>query len=179
MRKILTIDVGGTFIKYALVTGIRSFKIGGKNKIPTPKKDHATFMETLTEIFNACSEAEGIAVAMPGLIDTERGVCISSGALNFSNGHCIAEELQNMCGVPVTIENDANCAALAEIRSGSLAGVKDAIVLVFGTAVGGAIIRNKELYRGAHFCAGEVSFMPKSIHGSLVEENFFIANFDT
>lgn len=176
MRKILTIDVGGTFIKYALVTGIRSFKIGGKNKIPTPKKDHETFIETLTEIFNACDEAEGIAVAMPGLIDTERGVCISSGALNFSNGHCIAEELQMKCGVPVTVENDANCAALAEIRSGSLTGVKDAIVLVFGTAVGGALIRNKELYRGAHFCAGEVSYMLKSIDADFREENLYGLN---
>ena len=176
MRKILTIDVGGTFIKYALVTGIRSFKIGGKNKIPTPKKDHETFMETLTEIFNACDEAEGIAIAMPGLIDTERGVCISSGALNFSNGHCIAEELQMKCGVPVTVENDANCAALAEMRSGSLVGVKDAIVLVFGTAVGGAIIRNRELYRGAHFCAGEVSYTLKSMDADFSEENFYGLN---
>ena len=171
MRKILTIDVGGTFIKYAVVTGIRSFKIAAKNKIPTPKKDHATFMEELANIFKACDDAEGIAVAMPGLIDTARGICISSGALNFSNGHCIAEELQEMCGVPVTVENDANCAALAELRSGSLAGVKDAVVLVFGTAVGGALIRNKELYRGAHFCAGEVSYTLKSLDSAFSEEN--------
>ena len=176
MRKILTIDVGGTFIKYALVTGIRSFRIAGKNKIPTPKKDHADFMAKLAEIFNACSEAEGIAIAMPGLIDTKRGVCISSGALNFSNGHCIAEELQQMCGVPVTVENDANCAALAEMRSGSLVGVKDAMVLVFGTAVGGALIRNKELYRGAHFCAGEVSYTLTSIDADFREENFYGVN---
>ena len=176
MRKILTIDVGGTFIKYALVTGIRSFRIAGKNKIPTPKKDHADFMAKLAEIFNACSEAEGIAIAMPGLIDTKRGVCISSGALNFSNGHCIAEELQQICNVPVTVENDANCAALAEMRSGSLVGVKDAVVLVFGTAVGGAIIRNKELYRGAHFCAGEVSYTLKSMDADFSEENFYGLN---
>ena len=176
MRKILTIDVGGTFIKYALVTGIRSFKIGAKNKIPTPKKDHAEFMSKLVDIFHACEDAEGIAVAMPGIIDTERGVCISSGALNFSNGHCIAEELQAMCGVPVTVENDANCAALAEIRSGSLIGVKDAIVLVFGTAVGGALIRNREIYRGAHFCAGEVSYTLKNIDANFTEENIYSTN---
>ena len=177
MRKILTIDVGGTFIKYAVVTGIRSFKLAGKNKIPTPRTDHATFMDKLAEIFHTSdAEAEGIAIAMPGLIDTTRGVCISSGALNFSNGHCIAEELQNMCGVPVTVENDANCAALAEMRTGSLVGVKDAVVLVFGTAVGGAIIRNKELYRGAHFCAGEVSYTLKSIDADFSEENFYGMN---
>ena len=157
MRKILTIDVGGTFIKYALVTGIRSFKVNTRNKIPTPKKNYEEFLEGLVEIFKANDAAEGIAISMPGLIDTYNGVCISGGALNFSNGHCLAEELQNICGVPVTVENDANCAALAEVRSGNLADVKNAFVLVFGTSVGGAFIHNRELYRGSHFCAGEIA----------------------
>ena len=173
MRKILTIDVGGTFIKHAVVSGIRSFKIADKNKFPTPKKDHETFMNKLAEIFHSCEEAEGIALSMPGIIDSKRGVCISSGVLNFANGHCIAEELQAMCGVPVTVENDANCAALAEIRSGNLSDVKDAVVLVFGTAVGGALIRNKEIYRGAHHCAGEVSFTLKNIDSTADDENFY------
>ena len=172
MRKILTLDVGGTFTKYAVMIGTRSFKITAQNKMPTPKKNHEEFLNGLVDIFNAHNDAEGIAISMPGLIDTFKGVCISSGALDFSNGHCIAEELQNMCGVPVTIENDANCAALAEIKSGNLVDVKDALVLVFGTAVGGAIIRGGELYRGAHFCAGEVSFMLKNMTGIANEENF-------
>ena len=173
MRKILTIDVGGTFIKHAVMSGTRSFKPSAQSKVPTPKEDHKKFLETLADIFKSNNDVEGIAISMPGLIDSERGICISSGALDFSNGHCVVEELQDICSVPVAIENDANCAALAEVKSGSLTDVKNAIVLVFGTGVGGAIILNKELYRGAHFCAGEVSFMPKSIHGSLVEENFF------
>ena len=172
MRKILAIDIGGTFIKHAVMLGMRSFRITAQKKIPTPKESHEKFLETLADIFNAHDDVEGIAVSMPGLIDTFKGVCISSGALNFSNGHCVAEELQNMCGVPVTIENDANCAALAEIRSGSLVDVKNALVLVFGTAVGGAIIFNRELYRGAHFCAGEVSFTLKNADGIANDENF-------
>ena len=172
MKKILTIDVGGTFTKYALVTGIRSFKIANREKIPTPKTNHDEFLNVLIDIFNANSDAEGIAIAMPGLIDTDNGTCISSGALNFCNGHCISEELQAKCGVPVTVENDANCAALAEVKSGNLSDVKDAVVLVFGTAVGGAIIRNKELWRGAHFCAGEISFTIKNIGGVANEQNF-------
>lgn len=173
MRKILTIDVGGTFIKYALVTGIRSFKIAGRNKIPTPKESHEVFMGTLADIFNSNDDAEGIAVSMPGLIDSPRGVCLASEALSFANGHCLAEELQAMCGVPVVIENDANCAALAEIRSGSLVGVKDAFLLVFGTMVGGTFIHNKEIYRGAHNCAGEVSFTLKNIDAVVNAENFY------
>ena len=172
MRKILAIDVGGTFIKYAVMSGTNSFEIVEKNKTPTPKESHEKFLERLAEIFHGVEDAEGIAVSMPGLIDVFKGVCISSGALDFSNGHCIAEELNLMCGVPVAIENDANCAALAEVKSGSLVGVEDAFVLVFGTGIGGAVIRGGELYRGAHHCAGEVSFMTKNISGSADEKNF-------
>ena len=176
MRKILTIDVGGTFTKFAVMQGVRSFKIVTKDKSPTVRKNHEDFMESLADIFNAYDDAEGIALSMPGLIDTDKGVCISSGALNFANGHCIAEELQALCGVPVTVENDANCAALAEIKSGSLTDVKDAFVLVFGTAVGGAFIHNREIYRGAHNCAGEVSFTLKSSIAVMTEKNFYASD---
>ena len=176
VKKILAVDVGGTFTKFAVMTGTRSFKISAKDKIPTEKKNHAEFLKSLAGIFSKHSDAEGIAVSMPGLIDTYKGVCISSGALDFCNGHCIIEELQKICGVPVTIENDANCAALAEVKSGSLVGVKDAIVLVFGTAVGGAVVLNKKIYRGSHFCAGEVSFMLKSLDAEVSRENFYGEN---
>ena len=177
MRKILAIDIGGTFIKHAVMIGGRSFKITERNKIPTPKTNHEELLNAINDLFKAHEDIEGIAVSMPGLIDTFKGVCISSGALDFSNGHCIAEELQNMCGVPVTVENDANCAALAEIKSGSLVGVKNALVLVFGTAVGGAVIHDGELYRGSHFCAGEVSYQLKNLQGKIADDNFYGKDF--
>lgn len=179
MRKILTIDVGGTFTKFAVARGEKTFELVAKNKIPTEKKNHEEFLQSLAEIFHAHNDAEGIALSMPGLIDTERGICISSGVLNFSNGHCIAEELEKICGVPVTVENDANCAALAEVRTGSLVDVKDGFVLVFGTAVGGAFVHNGEVYRGAHHCAGEVSFTLRSIDAEVCEENFCGNNLGT
>lgn len=172
MRKILAIDIGGTFTKFAVMSGVRAFKLGAKDKIPTPKKSHEEFLEMLADIFNAHDDAEGIALSMPGLIDTDKGVCISSGALDFANGHCVAEELQAKCGVPVTVENDAKCAALAEIKSGVLTDVKDAIVLVFGTAVGGAVVRDGKIYRGVHQCAGEVSYTLKSLESVISEKNF-------
>ena len=173
MKKILTIDVGGTFTKYAVMTGTRSFKITVKDKIPTPKKNHEDFMEGLADIFNAYDDVEGIALSMPGLIDTDKGICVSCGTLKFNSGCNMAEELKSMCGVPVTVENDANCAALAEIKSGALTDVKNAFVLVFGTAVGGAFICNGEIYRGAHFCAGEVSYTLKSSTSIVTEKNFY------
>ena len=173
MRKILTIDVGGTFIKHAVMSGGRSFKIVEQGKVPTPQDNHENFLKALAEIFKAHGDVEGIGVSMPGLIDTFKGICISSGALEFSNGHCLAEELQNICGVPVTVENDANCAALAEVKSGSLVDVKNAFVMVFGTSIGGAFICNGELYRGVHFCAGEIAPTFQNIGETIDEENIY------
>ena len=158
MRKILTIDVGGTFTKYAVMTGTQNFTITAKDKIPTLRKNHDDFITGLTNIFNACNDVEGIGISLPGIIDSDNGICLAAELFNFNNGRNIADELKNVCGVPVTIENDANCAALAEIKSGSLIDVKDAFVLVFGSMVGGAFIRDRKIYRGAHHCAGEVSF---------------------
>ena len=176
MRKILSIDVGGTFTKFAVMEGTRTFKITAKDKFPTTRKNHDDFMESLADIFNAYDDVEGIALSMPGIIDTENGVCVASELFKFSNGHCVTDELKALCGVPVTVENDANCAALAEIKSGSLTDVKDAFVLVFGTMVGGAVVRNREIYRGAHHCAGEVSFTLKSSTAAVSEENFYASD---
>ncbi len=170
MRDILTIDIGGTFTKYALVSGVYRFKIKKREKIPTPKKNHEEFINCIAEIFKAHDYVEGIAVSMPGLIDSERGICLASELFSFNNGRCIVEELQRACGVRVTIENDANCAALAEIRSGNLADVRDSFVLVFGSMVGGAFIHNREIYRGIHNCAGEVSF---TLNGIGNDKNFY------
>lgn len=176
MRKILTIDVGGTFIKYAVMEGTRTFKITVQDKVATPKKNHEDFMEGLADIFNACDDVEGIGVSMPGLIDTNAGICLAWELLKFNNGCNIAQELRQMCGVPVTVENDANCAALAELKSGALTDVKDAFVLVFGTSVGGAFIHNGKIYRGAHHCAGEVAFTLKSSISVMSDKNFYTSD---
>lgn len=173
MRKILTIDIGGTFTKYAVACGTQSFELVGKNKIPTAKKNHEEFLNSLVKIFNNVNDAEGIAISLPGIIDSVNGICLASESLSFNNGHCITEELQKICGVHVTIENDANCAALAEVKSGSLVDAKDAFVLVFGSMVGGAFIHGGEIYRGTHNCAGEISFMLKNLDMEVSEENFY------
>lgn len=176
MRKILSIDVGGTFTKYAVMTGIRAFKIAAKDKVATTHTNHEDFMESLADIFNAHDDVEAVALSMPGLIDAENGICIASDAFSFNNGRCLTDELKAMCGVPVTMENDANCAALAEIKTGALADVKDAFVIVFGTSVGGAFVRNREIYRGAHHCAGEVALTLKSSTSVMSDKNFYASD---
>lgn len=153
--KILVIDVGGTFIKHAVMN--ESAEILSRGKIPTPMSGRAEFFETIKSIYDSV-EVEGVAMSLPGVIDTERGVCVTSGALQYNDGCHVVEELEKICGVKATIENDARCAAIAEAKIGSLADVADGFVMVFGTGVGSAFIKNHELHRGKHFSAGEISF---------------------
>lgn len=153
--KILVADVGGTFIKHAVMN--ERAEILSRGKIPTPMSGRADFVSALTGLFEGAG-AEGIALSLPGVMDTERGIWITSGALKYNDGFAIVAELERLCGVRVTIENDARCAAVAEARIGSLADVADGFVMVFGTGVGSAFIKNHELHRGANFSAGEISF---------------------
>ena len=61
--------------------------------------------------------------------------------------------------MPVTIENDAKAAALAEVWKGNLSDVRDGIVIVLGTAIGGAVIIDRKVLRGKNLMAGEFSYI--------------------
>ncbi len=153
--KILVLDIGGTFIKFAVMNERAEFFERGK--VSTPLNSRADFFDAIYKIFKSV-EVAGIAISMPGIIDAERGICLKSSALPYNNGVNIVDELEKICGVKVTIENDANCAALAEAKIGSLADVSDGFVMVFGTMIGGAFIKNHEVHKGKNFLAGEISF---------------------
>lgn len=155
--KILVIDAGGTFIKYAVMN--ENGEISGRGKVPTPQESSEELVEAIGGIFDTVPEAEGIAISMTGIFDTEAGICMMGGPLAYNTGFHLKEALEKRCHVNISIENDAKCAALAEAAVGSLKDVKDGIVLVFGTMIGGGIIHDHKLLYGKHFSAGEVSYI--------------------
>ncbi len=153
--QILTVDIGGTFIKYAVMNEVA--QIGERGKIPAPIDTRENFFNAISELYKSCN-AEGIALSMPGVIDSARGICVKSAAFSFNNGCNIVHELGEICKCRVTIENDARCAALAEAKFGALADVADGFIMVFGTMIGGAFVVNKTIRRGFNNSAGEISF---------------------
>lgn len=157
----LVIDSGGTFIKYAVMN--ENADILEKGKVKTPDHSKHTledYLEILDSIFQQYGRnVKGIAMSSPGIIDSDTGYCYSGGSLTYVSGQNMAELLKARCKVPVTIENDGKCVALAEMWKGSLKDVKNGIALVLGTAVGGGLIINGSLYKGRHFSAGEFSYM--------------------
>lgn len=165
MKKYMVIDVGGTAIKYALMD--EEFNFYHKGELPTPKTGLEPYFNTLTELVMPYqSEISGVAFSMPGQIDSEKGYLFTGGNLDkFIHEYPVAEELKKRWGLPVTVENDARCAALAEVSKGALKGCKDGIVIVLGTGIGGAVIKNGKIHSGNKFSAGEVSFL--LVHNDL------------
>lgn len=165
----LVYDIGGTSVKYAWMT--EEAEITEKGSFPTEKGSAEQFYGSLTEILEG-HRAEGIALSYPGVVDSEKGIAVNAAALPFLNGHAAAEELGKRTSLPVSLENDGKCAALAEMWKGSLAGCESGLLMVLGTGIGGAVILNGKLYRGAHCKAGEFgSFLTHFDHDSLTADS--------
>ena len=161
MKNYLVFDAGGTFTKYALMD--ENAQILEKDKVPTPdykthtKEDYYKALDGIVK--NYKNRIAGIAISMPGMLDNKNGYCVTAGYLAYLAGSTVGEELTERYGLPVTVENDGKCAALAEYWRGSLKGCENGAVVVLGSGVAGGIILNGKLYRGNHFTAGEYSYI--------------------
>lgn len=157
MKK-LVYDVGGTFIKYALMDD--DAKIYDKGKIETPKDTKEHFMDTIESIYKQYRyEVDGLAFSLPGNIDTETGYIYTPGALMYNANTNFFDTIHSRIDLPVSVENDGKSAALAELWKGNLKDVQDGAVLILGTGVGGGFIHHRKLLKGKHFFSGEVSFL--------------------
>ena len=164
--QILTVDIGGTFTKYAVMN--EDAKIFQRGKIPSPTDTRQNFFDAIHKLYKSF-DVEGIALSMPGVIDSARGICIKSAAFSFNDGCNIVHELGEICKCRVALENDARCAALAEAKFGALADVADGFVMVFGTMIGGAFVENKSIRKGFNNSAGEISFS-RAGHGKIFSD---------
>lgn len=155
--KILTVDIGGTYIKYACMQ--EDMEILSRGTVRTPKDSRSELIEAIGRLYDGMPDVSGIAISMPGIIDSEKGYCVMGGALRYNDGFCLRDRLYERCPVRIYVENDAKCAAMAEAAAGSLMDVEDGFVLIFGTMIGGALIKGHTLHKGRHFSAGEVSYI--------------------
>jgi predicted NBD/HSP70 family sugar kinase len=159
--KYLVLDIGGSAIKYALMN--RESEFLEKGKVKTPKDSLETFVEVIGEIYDIYKDQiEGIAISMPGRIDSDRGYTFTGGALTYNDKRDMVDILKKRCPTSITIENDGKCAALAEASLGNLSDCNDGIVVILGTGIGGGIIKDKKLHKGADFIAGEFSVIMTS-----------------
>lgn len=152
------IDIGGSSIKFgALVDD----KLVGETSKKTP--DNLTdFYGVLTEQIEKYKVEYGITgvgISSPGAVDVNTGIIGGASAIPYIHHFNIRAEFEQSFGLPVEIENDANCAALAEVDSGVAKGKENVVFLVLGSGVGGAVIINGKIYHGSHLLGGEFGYM--------------------
>lgn len=173
--KVLTVDIDGTHTRYACMDEFMNIERRGK--IFTPQEGRNALIEAVARLFEAVDDAEGIAISMPGIIDSERGYCAMGGALRYNDDFHFRDALYERCKTKIHIENNAKCAAMAEAAVGSLIDDADGFVLIFSTMIGGAFIRDHGLYKGKHFAAGEVSYIILNSGNKLDDENLWGRSF--
>lgn len=167
------IDVGGTFVKGAIVT--EDGKIVVKDKIPTEYakggdavvKNIGDLCRSLAKKANLeISDITAIGMGVPGMIDGENGVVVATNNLGWKN-YPIAKKLESDVGLPVKIANDANAAALGEMKFGYGGIYKNIILLTLGTGVGGGIIIDGKIVEGNRGAGAELGHEVIELGGEL------------
>lgn len=158
--KYLSFDVGGTNTKYSLIDCKGNILESGSIPTRDDKVEIFNRVKLIVEEYQKRDiKIEGLAFSMPGVIDVERGYMITGGALYDLYDFAFKEELEKYIGLPVELENDVNCVALAEKWLGNAKESNNFLCMTVGTGVGGAIFVNGKMVRGNNFSAGEFGFM--------------------
>ena len=153
--KALGIDIGGTKISYCLINE-KGEILSDIEKISTPKTKDEIEKELKNIISKYENEVEFSAIATAGTVNNSNTKVIGSTA-NLPSGYKDID-FQGLSNKKVFLENDANCAAIAEAKIGAAKDTKDSITLTLGTGVGGGIIIDGKLLKGKSGAAGEMHF---------------------
>jgi glucokinase len=158
----LGIDLGGTNIAVGLVN--EEGKIIHKDSVPTLRerpypliiKDMALLALKVTKDAGvSIDRVSGIGVGSPGTPNCKDGILVYNNNLNFRNVP-IRTEIQKYINLPVYLENDANCAALAESVAGAAKGAQISVTVTLGTGIGGGVVIDGKIYSGFNFAGGEL-----------------------
>ena len=140
---LLAFDIGGTFIKYALVD--ETYQVSDSSKVPTPAtiKEFWEALERVICLFQ--NRITGIAISCPGEINSRLGFVFKGGLIPYLRSIPLASRLNKTFQVPVTVLNDGDAAGLAEARIGNLQDCDCGATFVLGTGVGLALTSNGSL----------------------------------
>jgi glucokinase len=152
---ILGIDLGGTNIRGGLVTennlsSTHSQRVTSDGSVEQVLQE---FFGVTDKLFSDFTKAIGIGV--PGLVDTDKGIVYDVVNIPSWKEVPLGQLMEDRYGVPVLINNDANCFALGEFYFGRGKGTDSMVGLTIGTGLGSGIILNKKLYEGKRGGAGE------------------------
>ncbi len=163
MKKYIGIDIGGTSIKHGIFDENANLLV--KDELPTEALRYGGpgIVEKVKKIVRQYLEqdtAEGICISTAGMVDYKKGrIFYSSSLIPDYAGTNLKEIMETEFHIPCEVENDVNCAGLAESISGAGKNANSCLCLTVGTGIGGCLILNKEVFHGFSNSACEVGYM--------------------
>ena len=171
---LLGIDIGGT--KCAVIYGIDhdgQIEIADKVRFDTTDVD-TTLSTIIQELKGLCakhgldaSNTQGVGISCGGPLDSRRGIVMSPPNLPGWDNIPIVQLVQDACGIPAILQNDANACAVAEWKYGAGRGTRNMVFLTFGTGLGAGLVLDGKLYSGANDNAGELGHIRLSEFGPV------------
>ena len=167
------VDLGGTNIAVGLVND--RYEIIAYNSVPTNAKRPAEqIVADIGGAIKSVLEKSGvngadcsmIGIGAPGICDVECGVVVRSYSLAWDNVPLVAM-MKELFDIPVRIDNDANCAALAEVKTGVAKGCKNVVLVTLGTGIGTGIVINGSIYSGLRGSGTEMGHILIDYDGEL------------
>ncbi|NOY00684.1 MAG: ROK family protein [Verrucomicrobia bacterium] len=163
------IDFGGTSIKCALTRGPERIS----EIIRFATHDHGSPEAAITAMVKAIAQLReqsdenvlAIGLGIPGAVDVGKGITYNLTNVPGWFGVAVGSLITEQVGLPVSMDNDANCMAYAEWKFGAAKGLRNVIAVTLGTGVGGALILDGNLYRGSQYVAGEIGQMSVDFKG--------------
>ncbi|MBE6071557.1 MAG: ROK family protein [Clostridium butyricum] len=158
MKNYMVFDIGGSSVKWSVISENGDFKKNDSYKTPDSKEE---FFEELLNITNKMKEefnVEAVAISAPGAVDSDTGIIGGLSAIPYIHGPNFKEIIKEGTGLDCAIENDANCAALGECWLGAGKENSDLAFIVCGTGIGGAIVKDKKVHVGVHKHGGEFGY---------------------
>lgn len=155
---LLVFDIGGQGVKYAIW---QNNELIEKSSFKTPD-NWESLQEELFNVYEQLknkAEITGVAFSCPGSVDNKAGVIHGISSVPYVHGFKIVEAWEKLFNLPVTMENDANAAALAELGYGVAKNYQNVAFMIIGSGIGGAVAINGELVKGRHLFAGEFGYM--------------------
>lgn len=153
-KGVIGVDVGGT--KLAIAT-LRSGRLGPRRVVPTEAGDARALIDEIAGAVGTArgSETAAVGIGVPSVVE------FATGRVKWSMNVKLADAplktiLEERLGLPVFVDNDTNCAALAEACEGDRIAVSNLVMITVGTGVGGGLVLDGRVYRGATGAAGEL-----------------------
>jgi glucokinase len=159
-------DIGGSSLRLALADGSGAI-LGRWSASTTDTADATTVLRLMREGVDALlreaslppESLSAIATGAPGVTDADKGVVIATSYLMGWRDVPLRQMIEAEFGVPASVDNDVNLAAIGERSAGLAHGASDFVFLAIGTGIGAGIVLNGEVHRGGMWTAGEIGYM--------------------